>query len=102
HKALCQAFTRAFACLRELQKSVQQEPTNFALHQARHTALRNTIAPWWEAHQLRVGCAFSREEVRPEVINDWLRDLVDKGEVQDKHRATGQPFVDAGAAQRGF
>lgn len=102
HKALCQSFTRAFACLRELNKSVQQEPTNFELHQARHAALRGTIQPWWEAHQLRVGCAFSQEEVNPDIINDWLRDLVDSGKVRDEQREKGQSFVDAGEDHNGF
>ena len=102
HKALCQSFTRAFACLRDLNKSVQQEPTNFELHQAKHAALRGTIQPWWEAHQLRVGCAFSQDQVDPDVINDWLRDLVDTGKVKDEQRAIGQPFVTAGEEHRGF
>lgn len=102
HKALCQSFTRAFACLRELNKSVQQEPTNFELHQARHGALQGTVRPWWEAHQLRIGCAFSQDEVKPETINDWLRDLVETGKVADEHRAKGQSLLDAGEEQGGF
>ena len=102
HKALCQSFTRAFTCQRELNKSVQQEPTNFELHQARHAALRGTLQPWWEAHQLRIGCALSQHEVHPDVINDWLRDLVDTGKVKDEHRATGQPFLDAGEEHHSF
>lgn len=102
HKALCQSFTLAFARLRELRKSIEQEPTNFALHQARHAALRNTLAPWWEAHQLRIGCAFAREAVHPDVINEWLRDLVETGKVGDEHRAVGKAFVNVGEAQGGF
>jgi len=33
-RALCQSFTRAFACLRQLVESVQADPSNFEGHQA--------------------------------------------------------------------
>ena len=102
HKALCQSFTRAFACLRDLNRSMHQEPTNFELHQAKHAALRGTLGPWWEAHQLRVGCAFSESEVDPTVINDWLRDLVDRGRVTEEHRQAGEPFRQRGEEAGAF
>jgi len=102
HRALCQSFTRAFACLRDLNRSMQQEPTNFDLHRAKHTSLRGTIQPWWEAHQLRIGCAFSGTGVDPDVINNWLRDLVERGRVTDEHRAAGEPYRKRGAEVGGF
>jgi hypothetical protein len=68
HKALCASFMRALACLRELNRSIQQEPTNFALHQARYDALRGTLGPWWETHQLRIGCAFSKKGSSAEYV----------------------------------
>jgi hypothetical protein len=91
HKALCASFARALVCLRDLNRDVGQQPTNFTLHQARYAALQGTLKPWWETHQLRVGLAFSRSEVHPDLLNDWLRDLTDTGSVTGSHRSAAEP-----------
>lgn len=102
HKALCASFSRALACLRDLNRSIQQEPTNFMLHQARYGALRGTLRPWWETHQLRVGLAFSRTEVNPDLLNEWLRDLVDSGKVTGPHRDSAEPHRQRGEQAGAF
>jgi hypothetical protein len=102
HKALCTSFARALLCLRDLNQSVHQEPTNFALHQARYGALRGTLKPWWETHQLRVGLAFSRTAGEPEVLNAWLRELVDTGNVTGSNRDTAEPHRKRGEKAGAF
>ncbi len=102
HKALCASFARALTCLQELNHSLQQEPTNFALHQARYAALRGTLQPWWETHQLRVGLAFSRTEVHPDRLNDWLRDLVETGKATGPHREAVEPHRKRGEQAGAF
>jgi hypothetical protein len=102
HKALCVSFGRAFQCLRDLNRCVHQEPTNFALHQAQYGALRGTLRPWWELHQLRVGFSFSRTEVTPDILNNWLRDFVETGKVTEQHRIAAEPHRQRGEQAAAF
>jgi hypothetical protein len=90
--ALCQAFARAFKQLEFLQQALAADPANLELHRARHLALCQTLAPWWEVHQLRVGLAFAPPGVRPDILNAWLEDILTQRRVGDAHREEGQPF----------
>jgi hypothetical protein len=90
---LCQSFARAFACLRQLLESVQADPSNFEGHQARHAALRDTLEPWWQVHELRVGMAFAPTAADPAILNAWLDDLLQQGRVSDEHRASGEGYL---------
>jgi hypothetical protein len=100
--ALCQSFTRAFACLRQLLTSIEADPSNFTEHQARHAALRGTLEPWWQVHALRVGMAFEPITPDPEILNQWLEDLLSQGRVRDEHRQRGEQFRHGGEQQGAF
>ena len=101
-RALCQSFTRAFACLRQLLTSIEADPANFLEHRAQHAALRGTLEPWWQAHQLRVGMAFEPTAPDPEILNHWLEDLLNVGRVSDEHREPGERFRQSGEDQGAF
>jgi hypothetical protein len=101
-QALCESFTRAFACLRQLLEAIERDPSNFDEHRARHAALRGTLEPWWEVHQLRVGMAFEREAPDPDLLNGWLEDLLQAGRVSDEHRARGECLRERGRALGAF
>ena len=101
-RALCQLFTRAFACLRQLMDSIQADPSNFEEHRARHAVLRDTLEPWWQVHQLRVGMAFEPTAPDPEILNHWLEDLLSQGRVSEEHREQGERFQQSGEHQGAF
>lgn len=102
HKALCQSFKRALVCLRDLNHSVEQEPTDFQLHQAKHQALRGTLQPWWQTHELRVGAALSDSEVNPDILNNWLSDLVEHGKVSEEHGCAAKLHRERGRSAGAF
>jgi Eco57I restriction-modification methylase len=93
---LCQAFARALVRLRELINSVESDPTDFELHSAKHAALRGTLEPWWEMHELRVGIPFEESCASQTLINSWLEDLLTHQRVTEEHRREGVAFVRRG------
>ena len=101
-KALCQSFTRAFACLRQLLASIETDPSNFVEHRTRHAILRDTLEPWWQVHQLRVGMAFEQTAPDPEILNHWLEDVLNQGRVSNDHREHGERFRQSGEQQGAF
>ena len=87
-EALCHAFRRALVCLQALEKAVEAEPTNFALHRSKYDALRGLLEPWNHLHQLRVGLAFADDAAGGvDLINGWLDDLLKFQYVTEEHRA---------------
>jgi type I restriction-modification system DNA methylase subunit len=96
---------RAFRHLREIERLETEQPGDFEDQQMASLIMQQELAPFVDAHYLRIGRAFLEDDdpgADPMIPNRWMQEIQDQHTVSDETRLTAATAIDKGKKIRAF
>lgn len=96
---------RAFRHLREIERLETEQPGDFEDQQMASLIMQQELAPFVEAHYLRIGRAFLDEDdtaADPMIPNRWMQEIQDQHLISEDTRLAAATAIDKGKEVRAF
>jgi len=94
---------RAFRYLREIERRETEQPGDFEGQQRASLIMQQELAPFVEAHYLRIGRAFLDEDdpaADPMIPNRWMQEIQDQHLISEETRHAAATAIDKGKEVR--
>ena len=96
---------RAFRHLREIERLETEQPGDFEDQQMASLIMQQELAPFVDAHYLRIGRAFLDEDdpaADPMIPNRWMQEIQDQHSISEETRLVAATAIDKGKEVRAF
>jgi len=96
---------RAFRHLREIDRLETEQPGDFEDQQMASLIMQQELAPFVEAHYLRIGRAFLEEDdpaADPMIPNRWMQEIQDQHLISEETRTSAEVAIAKGKEVRAF
>ncbi len=96
---------RAFRHLREIDRLETEQPGDFEDQQMASLIMQQELAPFVDAHHLRIGRAFLDEDdpaADPMIPNRWMQEIQDQHLISEKTRTSAEMAIAKGKEVRAF
>jgi hypothetical protein len=96
---------RAFRHLHEIERLETEQPGDFEDQQLAALVMQEELAPFVEAHCLRIGRAFLNDDdpaADPMIPNRWMQEIQDQHSISDGTRLAAATAIDKGKEVRAF
>lgn len=96
---------RAFRHLREIDRLETEQPGDFEDQQMASLIMQQELAPFVEAHYLRIGRAFLEDDdpaADPMIPNQWMQEIQDQHLISEETRTSAEVAIAKGKEVRAF